>query len=64
MSTCLRHGTCRRAAYDRLAAWPTATHTRYFVVTILGSLGLLLTFAYLVAAPFLLFWLATQTGEW
>jgi hypothetical protein len=64
VSTCLRHHACRHAAAARIKAWPTATHPRYFVVTALGSLGLLALYPLLAADLYALWWLLTQTGGW
>lgn len=63
--TCLRHESCRRAVTRQIRDWPTATHPRFFIVTILGSLAWMVGFAYVfIIAPFLLWYMATQTGSW
>lgn len=45
---CLRHESCRRAIFNDIADWPTATNPRYFVLVYLGVLW------YAVGIPLLL----------
>jgi hypothetical protein len=60
---CLRHQSCRRGIIDRIKAWPTATHPRYFAVVTLGALGYLALFPLLAGDMWLLWWALNLMGS-